>query len=100
MEGKDPEYRLSPDEMCGTCHREIKKTQQAHAGHAPEVAGCIDCHVPLLDASRTRYSIHDHKFQFGAPTPEHIAGGDPCQGCHERARAKGKKRAGKPLARR
>lgn len=100
QEGKNPEYRLTPDEMCGTCHREIKKNQLAHADHAPETAGCIDCHVPLLDATRTRYSIHDHKFQFGAPTPEHIAGGDPCQGCHERARAKGKKRAGKPLARR
>jgi hypothetical protein len=99
MEGKDPEYRLTPDEMCGTCHREIKKGQQAHAGHAPEVAGCIDCHVPLLDASRTRYSIHDHKFQFGPPKPEHVAGGDPCEGCHDRARAKGR-RSGKALAKR
>jgi hypothetical protein len=97
MEGKDPEYRLTPDEMCGTCHREIKKAQRDHSDHAPEVAGCIDCHVPLLDASRTRYSIHDHKFQFGPPKPEHVAGGDPCQGCHERARAKGKRR-GKALA--
>ncbi|HWR97324.1 MAG TPA: multiheme c-type cytochrome [Candidatus Methanoperedens sp.] len=99
MEGKDPEYRLSPDEMCGTCHREIKKGQQAHAGHAPEVAGCIDCHVPLLDATRTRYSIHDHKFQFGPPRPDHVAGGDPCEGCHERTRARGR-RAPRSLVRR
>jgi hypothetical protein len=91
MAGKNPEYRLTTDEMCGTCHRQIKKEQQSHAGHTPAVAGCLDCHVPLLDESRTRYSIHDHKFQFGPPTPEHLAGGDPCEGCHERQRAKGKK---------
>ncbi|HEY6000442.1 MAG TPA: multiheme c-type cytochrome [bacterium] len=98
QEGKNPEYRLSPDEMCGTCHLEIKKDQRAHADHAPEAAGCIDCHVPALDATRTRYSIHDHKFQFGPPKPEHIAGGDPCQGCHERRRVKAKG-PGKALAR-
>ncbi len=99
MEGKDPEYRLTADEMCGTCHREIKKNQRAHADHAPEVAGCIDCHVPLLNETRTRYSIHDHKYQFGEPKPEHVAGGDPCAGCHERVRAKGK-RGRAPQARR
>jgi hypothetical protein len=89
MEGKNPEYRLTPDEMCGTCHREIKKNQQAHADHAPSVAGCLDCHVPQMNEARTAYSIHDHKFQFGPPTPAHAAGGDPCQGCHERTRDKG-----------
>lgn len=90
MEGKSEEYRLTPDEMCGTCHREIKKSQQAHSGHAPAKAGCLDCHPPLLDGSRTHYSIHDHKFQFGAPRPEHKAGGDLCQGCHDRRRVKTK----------
>ena len=90
---KDPEYRLTPDEMCGTCHREIKLNQQAHANHEPAVAGCVDCHVPLLNESRTAYSIHDHKFQFGPPKPEHVAGGDPCAACHERLRVKGKKAA-------
>ncbi|MHB8837223.1 MAG: multiheme c-type cytochrome [Candidatus Methylomirabilia bacterium] len=91
MEGKDPEYRLTPDEMCGTCHGEIKKNQQAHANHPPEVAGCVDCHVPRLNESRTAYSIHDHKFQFGPPKPEHVAGGDPCAGCHDRRPGKRKK---------
>ena len=93
MEGKDPEYRLTTDEMCGTCHREIKINQLAHSGHQPALAGCVDCHVPQLNESRTAYSIHDHKFQFGPPRPEHIAGGDPCAGCHERQRGKGKKTA-------
>lgn len=99
MEGKDPEYRLTSDEMCGTCHRDIKKNQRDHAGHEPAVAGCIDCHVPLLEESRARYSIHDHKFQFGEPKPEHLAGGDPCEGCHERERAKGRKVAVKAAKR-
>ena len=96
LEGQQPEYRLTPDEMCGTCHREIKKNQRAHADHDPAVAGCLDCHVPMLNESRTRYSIHDHKFQFEAPKPEHVAGGDPCEGCHARQRAKGKKVALQP----
>jgi hypothetical protein len=95
LEGQTPEYRLTPDEMCGTCHREIKKNQKAHADHDPAVAGCLDCHVPRLDETRTRYSVHDHKFQFGPPRPEHVAGGDPCEGCHERQRARGKKVASK-----
>jgi hypothetical protein len=98
MEGKSAEYRLTPDEFCGTCHRGIKQAQRAHADHDPETAGCVDCHVPALNESRTAYSIHDHKFRFGPPKPEHIAGGDPCEGCHERARAKrGKLRAKKPM---
>ena len=92
MAGKNPEYRLTPDEMCGTCHRQIKKDQVSHAGHKPAVAGCLDCHVPLLIGNRTAYSVHDHKFQFGPPKAEHVAGGDPCAGCHERVRGAGKKR--------
>jgi len=41
--GEESEYRLTLGEMCGTCHREIKKNQQAHADHAPAVADCVDC---------------------------------------------------------
>jgi hypothetical protein len=93
MESKSPEYHLSPDEMCGTCHRDIKKGQEAHSGHAVAAAGCLDCHPPLLDESRKRYSVHDHKFQFSPPTPEHVAGGDPCTGCHERKKVKPGRRA-------
>jgi hypothetical protein len=84
MEGKTAEYRLTPDEQCGTCHHEIKKDQQRHSGHRPASAGCVDCHRPRLSEDRTRYSIHDHKFRFGAPSPEDLAGGDPCEGCHQR----------------
>jgi hypothetical protein len=93
MEGKSAEYHLTPDEMCGTCHRDVKKAQEAHSGHRVSAAGCLDCHPPLLDESRKRYSVHDHKFQFSAPTPEHIAGGDPCAGCHERKKVKPGRRA-------
>jgi hypothetical protein len=83
-EGRSAEYRLTPDEVCATCHREVARGLREHSGHAPAVAGCVDCHRPALVASRTAYSVHDHKFRFGTPRAEDIAGGDPCQGCHER----------------
>jgi len=83
-EGRSAEYRLSPDEMCATCHREVARDGRGHSGHAPETAGCVDCHRPALTASRDAYSVHDHKFRFGPPRPEDVDGGDPCRGCHER----------------
>jgi hypothetical protein len=36
---------------------------------------CDDCHVPETVAGGTRYSVHDHKFDFSQPAM-------PCGSCH------------------
>ncbi len=73
---KDAEERLmSRDEYCGTCHRDIYRKFENHAEHSPEDVECVDCHVPLLDSTGRRYSIHDHKFDFSGPEL-------PCAECH------------------
>lgn len=76
------EYTLSADEACGTCHREIASDREAHSGHGEEMAGCLDCHPPLLTAARDAYSIHDHKFQFEEPPQWMKEGIARCERCH------------------
>lgn len=67
---------MSRSEYCGTCHRDILAGFDAHSKHSPEDVECVDCHVPLLDSTGQRYSVHDHKFDFSGPEL-------PCAECHD-----------------
>jgi hypothetical protein len=66
---------MSRDEYCGTCHGEISRDFEGHSKHSPKDVQCVQCHVPLLDSTGERYSIHDHKFDFSGPEL-------PCAECH------------------
>ncbi|HWR97421.1 MAG TPA: cytochrome c3 family protein [Candidatus Methanoperedens sp.] len=49
---------------------------EKHARHKPGAVGCEDCHQTATVAAGTRYSVHDHKFDFSQPE---VA----CGECHE-----------------
>lgn len=76
------EFNLTPDQMCGTCHRAENEKFEEHADHRREDAGCLDCHPPMVTVTGEAYSIHDHKFQFGTPPPWMMNVEDPCERCH------------------
>ena len=90
MEGKDPEYRLTPDEMCGTCHREIKKNQQAHADHRPRspAASIATCRCSTRAAPRTAFTTTS--FSSGRRSRSTSRGATPARvatsGCAARGR--------------
>ncbi len=80
-EGQE-EYALDDNEMCGTCHVANFVDFEKHSGHDADQAGCLDCHPPMVNSTGTKYSIHDHKFQFGTPPEWVVQGEDPCRRCH------------------
>jgi hypothetical protein len=80
---KEERY-LTRDEYCGTCHGKIYRLSSLHSRHSKQTAQCVDCHVPLTVEGGSRYSIHDHKFDFSTPEL-------PCAECHEAKEVQGKK---------
>ena len=75
---------MSRDEYCGTCHGKIYKLSTVHTRHPSQTVECIDCHTPQVAGEGSRYSIHDHKFDFSGPEM-------PCTECHETKDVEGKK---------
>jgi hypothetical protein len=71
------ERYMSRSEYCGTCHMEHIEGYETHAGHSQEVTICTDCHVPEMVENNTKYSIHDHKFDFSRPKMA-------CSECHDK----------------
>jgi len=80
------ERYMSRDEYCGTCHGKIYKLSSVHSRHPPHAVQCVDCHVPQVTDGGSRYSIHDHKFDFSGPEL-------PCTECHEAKDVQGKRAA-------
>ncbi len=78
------ERYMTRDEYCGTCHSRIYRLSSLHSRHSPQVVQCVDCHVPQVTKGGSRYSIHDHKFDFSGPEL-------PCAECHEAKDIEGKK---------
>ncbi len=69
---------------CVGCHPALATpaAQLAHAGHAPEVATCLDCHTPRLVQGLDRQTRSHH---IGSPTDQRmLATGAPnaCNLCH------------------
>lgn len=69
---------------CVRCHPALAgaDAQRAHAGHAPEVATCLDCHTPRLVQGLDRQTRSHH---IGSPTDVRmLAAGAPnaCNLCH------------------
>ena len=64
------------DEYCATCHYQYDTAIEKHAKHKPGAVSCDDCHQTATTAGGTRYSVHDHKYDFSQPAPA-------CAECHE-----------------
>jgi predicted CXXCH cytochrome family protein len=71
-----------PNDVCAQCHLPTKFNVVEHAGHVPEQAGCVDCHM----ASRTYMVVDDRRdHSFRIPRPDLTASiGTPnaCSNCH------------------
>ena len=73
---------VNPNDVCSQCHLPTRFSTAEHVGHAPEQAGCVDCHM----ASRTYMVIDDRRdHSFRIPRPDLTATiGTPnaCANCH------------------
>ncbi len=77
--------RMTPSEFCLSCHAGDRPGDRVHAGHADRGVECHRCHVPSVDRSGRRQSVHDHKFFFGEPATEPFpTPRESCGGCHGR----------------
>ena len=72
----------NPNDVCAQCHLPATFATAEHAGHAPDQAGCVDCHM----ASRTYMVVDDRRdHSFRIPRPDLTAKiGTPnaCADCH------------------
>jgi predicted CXXCH cytochrome family protein len=72
----------NPNDVCGQCHLPTKFALADHAGHLPEQAGCVDCHM----ADRTYMVVddrRDHSFRIPRPNEAgNIGAPDACADCH------------------
>ena len=72
----------SPNDVCAQCHLPATFATAEHAGHVPDQAGCVDCHM----ASRTYMVVDDRRdHSFRIPRPDLTAKiGTPsaCANCH------------------
>ena len=72
----------NPNDVCSQCHMPTKFAVAEHAGHVPEHAGCVDCHM----TSRTYMVVddrRDHSFRIPRPDlTESIGTPNACNGCH------------------
>ena len=71
-----------PNAVCAQCHLPAKFATVEYQRHAPETAGCVDCHMPertymLVDERR------DHSFRIPRPDlSEKLGTPNACNGCH------------------
>ena len=72
----------NPNDVCSQCHLPTKFAVTEHAAHAPEQAGCVDCHM----TDRTYMVVDDRRdHSFRVPRPDLTASvGTPnaCNTCH------------------
>jgi len=72
----------NPSEVCSQCHMRTKFAAAEHAGHVPEQAGCVDCHM----TSRTYMVVddrRDHSFRVPRPDLTALIGvPNACNNCH------------------
>lgn len=71
-----------PNAVCAQCHSPAVFAAESHMGHAPDAAGCVDCHMP----ARTYMVVDDRRdHSFRIPRPDIAAQtGSPlsCTDCH------------------
>ena len=71
-----------PNAVCAQCHSPAVFAADSHMGHAPAVAGCVDCHM----AARTYMVVDDRRdHSFRRPRPDLAEkSGSPsaCRNCH------------------
>lgn len=85
-----PKVKMTPSELCLSCHRSDVPADDLHRRHADASVPCHQCHVPLQSGGS--YSVHDHKFFFAKPDARPAASpSETCGRCHRRrvARAGG-----------
>ena len=72
----------NPNDVCAQCHLPTMFNVAEHAGHVPEQAGCVDCHM----TSRTYMVVDDRRdHSFRIPRPDltgKIGTPNACANCH------------------
>jgi predicted CXXCH cytochrome family protein len=72
----------NPSDVCAQCHMPTKFAVTEHAGHEPQQAACVDCHM----TSRTYMVVddrRDHSFRIPRPDlTESIGTPNACGVCH------------------
>ena len=72
----------NPNDVCAQCHLPTRFNVVEHAGHAPEQAACVDCHM----TSRTYMVVddrRDHSFRIPRPDlTESLGTPNACAKCH------------------
>jgi tetratricopeptide (TPR) repeat protein len=72
----------NPSDVCAQCHAPAKFAATEHAAHAPEQAGCVDCHM----TTRTYMGVddrRDHSFRIPRPDlTDAIGTPNACSTCH------------------
>lgn len=72
----------NPSDVCAQCHLPTTFANVKHAGHLPEQAACVDCHM----ASRTYMVVddrRDHSFRIPRPDlTESLGTPNACADCH------------------
>lgn len=75
--------KIEGNGLCAQCHNPLAYDVAGHAGHSPDQAQCVDCHMP----SRTYMGVDDRRdHRFGIPDP-HLSSKfgmpDACSSCHD-----------------
>ena len=73
------QIRLPGNELCTSCHDDLVDAQayRSHCVHYPDVAACIDCHMPYTAQSMNAFDIRSHTFKIISPATTIAMGGDP-----------------------
>jgi len=72
----------NPNAVCAQCHSPAVFAAEAHTGHSPDAAGCVDCHMTgknymVVDFRR------DHSFRVPRPDlAEQTGAPQACGSCH------------------
>jgi len=71
--------RRPGNRLCTHCHKDLEDTTayRRHSAHNPDVARCIDCHMPYTARSANEFDIRSHTFKIIPPAETIAQGGDP-----------------------
>ncbi len=81
---KNAAVKMNVSQYCMSCHDKSWPEPGLHESHLGGDVHCDKCHIPKLAPDGEGYSIHDHKFFFGAAeVSEWKPLRETCAQCHE-----------------